>query len=151
MEKSSNSVIYGKQSARAETRRVLKYAWNTQFTNSQSPIKPSMGGFRLTMNAGDPLSRQGYTCSGPNALNGLVFTNMPMNKGNASYECDGSGIEESNCNTRYVYDSSNFTRFRKEQAMNRAIQPTTSNQSESESTVTPIDETGVDSATTYDM
>ena len=38
--------------------------------------------------------------------------------------CDDSSVPASSCNVKYVYDSSNFTRFRKETAVNKGYNDT---------------------------
>jgi hypothetical protein len=43
----------------------------------------------------------------------LVFIGSQKNN------CDNTGVPASSCNVKYVYDSSLYTRFLKEQAMNR--------------------------------
>ena len=39
--------------------------------------------------------------------------------GHISDHCDGSGIPPASCNVKYVYDSSNYTRYMKEKAINK--------------------------------
>ena len=38
---------------------------------------------------------------------------------NYGYNCDGSDIPPAACNVKYVYDSSDYVRFLKQQAVNR--------------------------------
>ena len=82
-----------------------------------------MGTFRVVNNAGDLLSRVNYSCGGPNMITNsnhtrLVFSNN-RDGGQSNADCDGSGIPPSTCNVEYVYDSSDFTRFKRLQAVNR--------------------------------
>ena len=76
--------------------------------------------FRLATNAGDPLSRRNYSCGGIS-----IQAHRPRNHGlknlygSINSLCDGSGIEPSTCNVKYVYDSSDYTRFKKSIAANK--------------------------------
>ena len=81
-----------------------------------------MGSFRIVNNAGDEHSRVNYSCGGPNMLSGvtgnkLLFSNN-RDGGQSSSNCDGSNIEPSTCNVKFVYDSSDFIRFKRLQATN---------------------------------
>jgi hypothetical protein len=82
--------------------------------------------FRNIMNAGDPLSRVSYSCGGPNPLQNLpsVKQNVSLFRGGIKTFCDNSGVPASSCNVKYVYDSSNFTRFRKETAVVKSYNDT---------------------------
>ena len=90
-----------------------------------------IGSFRAVNNAGDILSRQNYSCGGTcqsfqsrPGLNGL------RNRfGSISTACTADVFYSSNqvnpavpasaCNTKFVYDGSDFIRFRRNQAINR--------------------------------
>jgi hypothetical protein len=37
--------------------------------------------------------------------------------GSITSQCDGTGVPAAACNIKYVYDSSNYTRFKKQSAM----------------------------------
>lgn len=99
------------------TRLSLRRTWNklTRFNAG-----PAIGNFRLANNAGDPLSRVNFSSGGPNMVGS---TNR--NKVHLSSSRDGgqsgrpSQVPASTTNVRYVYDSSNFIRFKREQAVNR--------------------------------
>ena len=105
----------------AETRFTLKNAWNTnnarKVNNQQSVTSP----FRAINNAGDLLGRQYYSCGGPCQ----TFQSRPnlhgLKKGFGHIQdnCDGSGIPPSSCNVKYVYDSSDYITFVKQQAINK--------------------------------
>ena len=68
-------------------------------------------------NSGDYLGRIQYSCGGPNPTNGsrpgykTRIRNMFQN-------CDSTGIPPSSCNVRFVADSSDYTRFRRQRAYN---------------------------------
>ena len=92
-----------KDSEQTMTRTILRTGWNTQYANKvfngrNRIITP----FRAVNNAGDFLSRTNYSCGKLNPTS-----------------CDNSGIPPAACNTKYVYDSSDYIKFRKQQAVNR--------------------------------
>tara|TARA_B100000073_G_C23466662_1_gene465704 strand:- start:174 stop:629 length:456 start_codon:yes stop_codon:yes gene_type:complete len=107
-----------KSSDFAKTRFVLRNGWNT---GNQYDINRAIGSFRAVTNSGDYLSRQNYSCGGGNQVGtsrpGLFGLQIAI--GSVHSNCDGTGIPPSTCNVKYVYDGSDYTRFRKQQAMNR--------------------------------
>ena len=90
-----------------------------------------IGAFRAVNNAGDILSRQNYSCGGTCQS----FQSRPGLKGlrsrfgSISTACVADVFYSSNqvnpavpasaCNTKFVYDGSDFIRFRRNQAINR--------------------------------
>ena len=92
-----------KGSEQVMMRRILRDGWNTQYAtgivNDHSRVTTP---FRAVNNLGDFLSRTQYSCGGPNPTN-----------------CDGTGVPASSCNVKFVSDSSDFTTFKKQQAVNR--------------------------------
>ena len=75
--------------------------------------------FRIVNNAGDVLSRQNYSCGGPNMVGSHPgMLNLTYGGGQSKKQCDGTGIPPSTCNVKYVYDSSDFIRYRKLKALN---------------------------------
>jgi hypothetical protein len=108
-----------KDSEQTTTRSILRDSWNTQYaTGSSNGKNRAIGPFRAVMNAGDFLSRPDYSSGGPNPTN----ASRPGYKrviGSMWSNADSTGIPASSCNVKYVYDSSDYTRFRKEQANNR--------------------------------
>lgn len=113
--------------SRGDTRHVLRRVWNGRL-RQYAPYgknKWSGNGFRAVMNAGDPLSRINYSCGGPNMISGGVgrMTGMNANTlkdgGQSKNFCDKSNIPPQTCNVRYVYDSSDIIRYKKELAINK--------------------------------
>jgi hypothetical protein len=104
----------------ARTRFVLRNVWNVQAygDGTYGTHNKAIGNFRAVNNAGDILSRANYSCGGGNQLQsrpnlrGLQF-------GGIHSTCDGTHVPPSTCNVKYVYDSSDFTKFRRQQAVNR--------------------------------
>ena len=98
-------------------RRILRKVWNglTSFDNG-----PKIGNFRLAYNAGDPVSRVNFTSGGPIMISstGRPKLHVASNrdggqKGNPDFP------DAATTNVKYVYDSSLFIRFKREQSINR--------------------------------
>ena len=115
----------------ARTRFTLRDSWNTTSYSGSSNPKRIITPFRAVNNAGDLLSRENYSCGGTcqtfqsrPGLNGLR-----QRFGSTSVSCQPSvlwsstqvdaAIPSSTCNVKYVYDGSDYTKFKKNQAINR--------------------------------
>ena len=115
-------------------RFTLKNAWNTTYPSqlSNSKIKkPIITPFRAVNNAGDLLSRDYYSCGGPcqsfqsrpgmfglkHRLGANSDTCIPGVWYN-SYQLDAR-IPAGTCNVKYVYDSSDYTTYLKQRAINK--------------------------------
>lgn len=104
-------------------RFLLKDAWNTTRYVGQDGVvnKRIITPFRAVNNAGDVLSRKNYSCGGQCQS----FQSRPNLKGlNQRFgaihsNCDETLVPPAACNTKYVYDSSDYTTFLKRQAVNR--------------------------------
>ena len=114
-------------------RFTLKQAWNTRYpsqlkaANKKAIITP----FRAVNNAGDLLSRENYSCGGscqtPQSRPNLK--GLRQHFGSTSTSCTSSvlwssiqidpKIPSSTCNVKFVYDGSDYTKFKKNQAVNR--------------------------------
>jgi hypothetical protein len=100
-------------------RKILTKSWNGQYANGvvngkNRVITP----FRAVNNLGDFLGRQNYVCGGSNQ----VSANKPGWKGHIGSiisQCDGTGVQASVCNTRFVPDSSDYTTYKKQRALNQ--------------------------------
>lgn len=115
-------------SERSRDRFVLRNAWNTNTLNRTGTVtigtvtsELKSGAFRVVNNAGDPLSRKNYSCGGPNMITSRpgVMILTTKDGGQDKSNCDGSGVPPSTCNVKYVYDSSEFTKYKKLTAKNR--------------------------------
>lgn len=83
-------------------RDVLREGWNGAYAKGNVKGRSHAGTpFRLVNNSGDYLARRNYACRSDGS------------------GCDGSGIQASSCNSAYVYDSSDYIRFKKQQAKNK--------------------------------
>jgi hypothetical protein len=115
----------------ARTRFTLRDAWNTTSYSGSSNKKRIITPFRAVNNAGDLLSRDNYSCGGscqtPQSRPGL--NGLRQHFGSTSVSCQPSvlwslnqvdpAIPSSTCNVKYVYDGSDYTKFKKNQAVNR--------------------------------
>jgi hypothetical protein len=68
----------------------------------------AIGPMRAVTNSGDFLNRQNYICGGPNQTT----------KGSMISKCDKTKIPSSTTNVKFVPDSSDYIRFKKQMAMN---------------------------------
>lgn len=109
-------------SEREMTRVTLREAWNGQAASGTvNNVTVAATPFRAVNNAGDFLNRQYYTSGGPSQISSLRggLTGWKTMAGAVQPHPDGSGVPSSTCNVKYVYDSSDYTQFRKLQASNR--------------------------------
>lgn len=118
--KKSNKEIYDNANHWARMRNILRTSWNGNYTgklyNGQAR---KIGGFRATQNAGDWLSRQNFSCKGPNPLSNMFFTGGINNmRDGIKKDCDDQGVPVSSTNVKYVYDSSIYTRYAKQKSYN---------------------------------
>ncbi len=116
-----------------QIRFSLKQSWNTVYknqlrlANKQSIVTP----FRAVNNAGDLLCRDYYSCGGPcqsfqsrPGLRGLkthfgsISDSCVPGVVYSSYQLD-TRVPASACNGKYVYDSSNYTTYLKQKAVNK--------------------------------
>jgi hypothetical protein len=108
-----------KDSQQVSTRSILRRSWNGQFatgvSNGRNRITTP---FRAVNNSGDFLGRVNYSCGGPNPTN-LDKPGRGQSIGSVPQQCDGTGVPASSCNVRFVADSSDYVRFRRQQAVNR--------------------------------
>lgn len=115
----------------ARDRFTLRDAWNTGRKTGSSNRKRIVTPFRAVMNAGDLLCRANYSCGGScqtfQSRPGL--TGLRQHFGATSVTCRPSVVWSSNqldaaipsstCNGKYVYDSSNYIRFKRDEAINK--------------------------------
>lgn len=102
----------------ALTRKIITKSWNTPYARGEYNGKnPAIGPFRLVNNLGDFLHRQNYSCGGSNQIR----SNRPGLRsisGTIPQSCDGSGVPASTCNPKFVPDSSDYIRYKKQRATN---------------------------------
>jgi len=107
-----------KGSDQVMSRKLVVKSWNnayaTGLVNGKSRVTTP---FRAVNNSGDYLGRVHYSCGGPNPTN----ADKPGWKSrirNMFSNCDGTGIPASSTNTKFVADSSEYSKFRKNRAIN---------------------------------
>lgn len=106
-------------------RRTVVRAWNTNYTNGTYNGKNrAIGEFRAVNNLGDFLSRSHYNCGGLNPEN-AKRPGYARFIGSMFQNCDGSGVPPSTCNTKYIPDSSDYIKYRKQRAVNKTYNDST--------------------------
>ena len=117
-----------------QIRWTLKEAWNTKYRGQlrRNGLKQSITTpFRAVNNAGDLLSRENYSCGGscqtPQSRPGLH--GLRTHFGSVQNTCVPSAVYSSlqlinnipaaACNVKYVYDSSDYTTYLKQRAVNK--------------------------------
>lgn len=117
-----------------QIRVILKQAWNTRYRAQlrRNNLKQSITTpFRAVNNAGDLLSRDNYSCGGTcqtyqsrPGLHGLKMrfgaiqkTCVPSSVNNSLQMIEN--IPAAACNVKYVYDSSDYTTYLKQRAVNK--------------------------------
>jgi hypothetical protein len=116
------TVLNYKDGRQTTTRKILRDGWNTAMAKpTYKGLNRKIGPFRAVYNAGDWLSRKNYACGGPNPMssNAPGWSQSLMFMGSQIDKCDGTGVPAAACNVKYVYDSSLFTRYKREAAMNK--------------------------------
>jgi hypothetical protein len=103
----------------SQTRLLLRQAWNTSYIKNLGTYKRVITPFRAVNNAGDILSRQNYSCGGPSQTPSSRPGLRGLHLGSIFSACDGTNVEVTTCNPKYVYDSSNYTTYLKQRANNR--------------------------------
>lgn len=117
-----------------QIRFTLKNSWNTTYPSQlkrDNLKKPIIGPFRATQNAGDLLCRENFSCGGscqtpqfrPNVYG------LKQRFGATSKSCQPSvvynslqeikNIPSATCNIKWVYDSSDYTTYLKQKAVNK--------------------------------
>lgn len=100
------------------TRKVIIKSWNNNYAagkvNNRSRISSP---FTAVYNISDFLSRKNYVCNVPNPIQETRHR-LKGNMGSVINNCDGSNIPCSNTNTKFVADSSLYTRYKRQSAVN---------------------------------
>lgn len=112
-------------SGRQMMRFTLRDAWNGEAAKGTvNGVKVAATPFRAVNNAGDLLNRQHFTSGGSNQVNtGRIKLaangSARVLGGHISAQANPSGIPSATTNVKYVYDGSDYTKFKKQQASNR--------------------------------
>ena len=116
------TLLNEKDGHQTSTRTILRNAWNTSYaTGKYNGLNRKIGPFRAVNNAGDFLSRENYKCGGPTPMSkcSIGWCGSKIYLGSQNDQCDSTGVPASSTNVRYVYDSSDYITFRRQQALNR--------------------------------
>ena len=109
-------------SGREMPRVTLREAWNgAAASGTVNNLTVAATPFRDVNNAGDLLNRKSYTSGGSTQISSLRggITGWKSMAGAVQPHPDKTGIPSSTCNVKYVYDGSDYTTFKKLQAINR--------------------------------
>lgn len=119
-------------------RSVLRRAWNQQYASGTvNGYKRVVTPFRAINNLGDFLGRQNYSCGGSNQVN----ADKPGWKGHIGSiisACDNTGVPASICNPRFVPDSSDYIKFKKQRALNQNYNDLTYGGDQSHASYVPL-------------
>jgi len=107
-----------KDAESSRIRRILRSGWNTAYaTGTVNGKTRVITPFRAVNNSGDFLSRQNYVCGGANQVNSRPGM-RGLSIGGILSHCDNSNIASGTGNGRFVADSSVYTTYRKQRAIN---------------------------------
>ena len=97
----------------------LKNAWNTTYRKQldKGNVKRIITPFRAVNNCGDLLSRQNYSCGGSSQVANSRPGLKGLRLGAIFSNCDGTGVPPASCNTKYVYDGSDYVTYLKQRSM----------------------------------
>lgn len=99
-------------------RKIIRSSWNNAYAVGTVNGKGrAIGPFRAVTNSGDFLSRQNYSCGGPNTVTPDRYKRK-NNIGSVPSHCDGTGIPPTTGNPRFVADSSDYIRFKRIRSAN---------------------------------
>ena len=111
-----------KNSEQVMVRRIVRHSWNGKGARgtdgNNDAYKRVVTPFRAVNNLGDFLGRQNYVCGGANQIN-KSRPGLQGRFGSMISQCDGTGVAAAVCNTRFVPDSSDYTTYKKQRAMNQ--------------------------------
>lgn len=107
-----------KTSEETMSRRVVRDSWNTKFAaKTINGHGRRATPFRAVNNSDDYLSRQNYTCGGSNQTNASK-PGMKSRIGSILSHCDNTGVEGSTTNPKFVADSSDYIKYKKQVSTN---------------------------------
>lgn len=101
------------------TRKIILKSWNNPYASGEvNGFTRRSSPFPTIYNRTDFLSRQNYVCNVPNPIQESRIR-LKSNMGSIMNNCDGSGIDCANTNTKYVPDSSLYTTYKRQMATNQ--------------------------------
>lgn len=115
------TVLNYKSNANVIDRKLVVRAWYTPAATGQiNGYNRVTTPFRAVNSSGDFLARMYYNCGGANQVNvkrpglggkGVINAGVQL--------CDTTGVPAANTNTRFVPDSSDYTKYRRLRSVNR--------------------------------
>jgi len=100
-------------------RRELRKSWNTAFASGKyNDHYRACTPFRAVTNSGDFLNRVHYTCGGSQPSNAFK-PGLGRLFGSLLSKCDNTGVPAANANVKYVTDSSEYTKYRRQSTFNK--------------------------------
>jgi len=113
------TVNTSKNSQDVMTRKIVIKSWNNSYASGTVNGKTRISSpFTAVYNISDFLCRKNYVCNVPNPIQ-ETRQRLKSNMGSVISNCDSTGIPCSNTNTKYVSDSSLYTRYKHQVAVNR--------------------------------
>lgn len=122
------------------TRKIIIKAWNNNYASgSVNGHSRATSPFTAVYNITDFLSRKNYVCNVPNPIQETRYR-LKNNMGSIISNCDGTGVPCSNTNTKYVSDSSLYTTYKRQMAVNQNYNDSTNvgNAHNSQQTALPL-------------
>jgi hypothetical protein len=104
-QKTQNAMVGGEIAIK---RKILRKAFGS---NSIDNVKSSAGPFRAAFHLGDPRGRKNYACGVPNQVSSSSITRSKLADG-VHQMCDGTNIPLESGNSKFISDSSLFTKFK---------------------------------------
>jgi hypothetical protein len=122
----------------AAARGILRRAWNTPYATGEfNGNKRVIGPFRAVNNLGDFLSRVNYSSGGPNQVKTLKAGTKKLG-GAVIDKSDGTGVPASSTNVKFVPDSSDYITYKKQAAMNRNYNDSSTGGDQSNASFVPM-------------
>lgn len=128
----SRHEYYSTPALNAISRKVMRniakgYVSPAEHKGNHKDVRPVCGPFRAMMNAGDVLGRDYLQCDCPNPLGSKTGSNRDgvseRGCGVMIHNYSTKSAPIANCNTKYVYDSSDYIKFKKLQAQRLNFNP----------------------------
>jgi hypothetical protein len=111
-------------SFRSRNRSTIVKSWNTSNKGGVKTANRAITPFRALNNAGDALSRMHYNCGGSNQVSNVNKNQGLSLRGTMQAACDNSGIPAANCNTKFVFDSSDYVTYQRNKAIQKLYNDT---------------------------
>ena len=100
-------------------RRELRKSWNTQYASGVvGDYHRACTPFRAVTNSGDFLNRVNYICGGSQPRDAFK-PGIRRLFGSLLSNCDTTGVPASNANIKFVTDSSDYTKYKRQATFNK--------------------------------